>query len=599
MENLALDKTVVVIGAGPAGLTAAYELCKSGLRPTVLEKGPMVGGLSRTESYKGFYFDLGGHRFFTKVKEVKEFWHETLNGEFLRRPRLSRIYYNRRFFFYPLKPLNALVGLGFWESTFIGLSYLKWQMFPYKREDTFEEWVTNRFGRRLFQTFFKTYTEKVWGISCSELKAEWAAQRIKDLSLKTALLSMFVKPKKTIKTLIDEFEYPRLGPGLMWRTVSEGIERYNGVVRLDNDVVRINRNGQRVDSVVISHNGEQETISGDSFISSMPVTEFINKLYPEPTEQVLTAATKLKYRDFLTVCLIVNRPELFPDNWIYIHDPEVRVGRIQNFKNWSPEMVPDQNKTSLGLEYFCTEGDELWTMSDTDLIELGKREIERVGLASSGDVEDGCVIRVPKSYPIYDSDYREGLETIKTFVNGLENFQTVGRNGLHRYNNQDHAMLTGMLAVRNLIAGEQNDLWNVNTDQEYHEEIHEEEKVFEGNVADALDGVLTRVFLKLDRVAFGLSLGTTAGLLLFLVTLALTLKGGDVVGPNLQLLNQFFPGYSVTMSGSVLGLSYGFIGGFVGGWGFAFLRNSTMFFYAAVIHRRAELYLLRKILEYF
>jgi protoporphyrinogen oxidase len=599
MRQQECDENVVVIGGGPAGLTAARELCKLGLHPIVLEKGHMVGGLSRTESYKGFYFDLGGHRFFTKVKEVQKFWHETLNGDFLRRPRLSRIYYNRKFFFYPLKPLNALTGLGFWESTWIGLSYIKWRLFPYKREDTFEQWVTNRFGRRLFQTFFKTYTEKVWGIPCTELKAEWAAQRIKDLSLKTALLSMFVKPKNTIKTLIDEFEYPRIGPGLMWRTVSEEIERFSGAVRLDNDVVRINRNGTRIDSVVVSHNGSQETIDGSLFISSMPVTEFIKKLHPEPSAEVLAAATKLKYRDFLTVCLIVNKPDLFPDNWIYIHDPEVKVGRIQNFKNWSPDMVPDQSKTSLGLEYFCTEGDKLWTMADAELIELGKREVERIGLASYGDVEDGCVIRVTKSYPIYDSDYRDGLATIKTFVSSFENFQTVGRNGLHRYNNQDHAMLTGMLAVRNLVLGEKNDIWNVNTEQEYHEEVHDKESVLTKDVAEALDGVLTRVFLKLDRLSFGISMGATAGVLLFFATLALVGKGGAVVGPNLQLLSQFFPGYSVTMSGSLLGLGYGFVGGFVGGCSFALLRNFIMFFYIAMIHRRAELYLLRKLFEYF
>ena len=593
------DKQIVVIGGGPAGLTAAHELCKLGFHPIVLEKENKVGGLSRTESYKGFYFDLGGHRFFTKVKDVKQLWHETLNGEFLRRPRLSRIYYNRKFFSYPLKPFNALVGLGFWESTLIILSYIKWQLFPYKVVDTFEEWVTNRFGRRLFQTFFKTYTEKVWGISCSALKAEWAAQRIKDLSLKTALLSMFMKPKNTIQTLIDEFDYPRLGPGLMWRTLSEGIERYNGHVRLGDDVVEINRRGQRIESVVVSHHGTQETISGRAFISSMPVTEFIKKLRPEPNREVIGAAAKLKYRDFLTVCLIVNKADLFPDNWIYIHDPQVKVGRIQNFKNWSPDMVPDQSKSSLGLEYFCTEGDELWTMSDADLIELGKREVGHIGLASYGDIEDGCVIRVPKSYPIYDADYREGLDTIRKFVDGLENFQTVGRNGLHRYNNQDHAMLTGMLAVRNLALGERNDLWSVNTDQEYHEEIRDEVRVLTDNVAAAIDGVLTRVFLKLDRVAFGLSMGMAAGMLLFFATLILVLKGGNVVGPNLQLLKQFFPGYSVSLSGSVLGLGYGLVVGFVGGWSFAFLRNSTLFLYMAVIHRRAELYLLRKVLEYF
>ena len=582
-------KEVVIIGGGPAGLTAAHELCKLGLQPIVLEKENKVGGLSRTESYKGYYFDLGGHRFFTKVKEVKRLWHETLNGEFLRRPRLSRIYYNRKFFFYPLKPLNALLGLGFWESTLIVLSYVKWHFFPHKREDTFEEWVTNRFGKRLFQTFFETYTEKVWGIPCSELKAEWAAQRIKDLSLKTAVLSMFVKPKKTIKTLIEEFEYPRLGPGLMWRTLSEGIERYNGRVRLSSDVVKIIRDGRRIESVMVANNGSQEAISGSSFISSMPVTEFIKKLHPEPPEEVLTAATKLKYRDFLTVCLIVNKPHLFPDNWIYVHDPAVRVGRIQNFKNWSPDMVPDQEKTSLGLEYFCSEGDELWTMSDTELVELGKREVERIGLASSNDVEDGCVIRVPKSYPIYDSDYRDGLETIRKFVDGLENFQTVGRNGLHRYNNQDHAMLTGMLAVRNVVFGERNDLWSVNTDQEYIEEIHEKD----------VETILERVFLKLDRVAFGVSLGAVTGLALFLATLILVIKGGNVVGPNLRLLGEYLPGYRVTVPGSVLGLIYGSLTGFIGGWLFALLRNAMMFIYMAAIHRRAELYLLRKLLEYF
>ncbi|HEY7321682.1 MAG TPA: NAD(P)/FAD-dependent oxidoreductase [Candidatus Binatia bacterium] len=592
-------KEVVIIGGGPAGLTAAYELCKLGHQPIVLEKESKVGGLSRTESYKGYYFDLGGHRFFTKVKEVKKLWHETLNGDFLRRPRLSRIYYNRKFFFYPLKPLNALVGLGFWESTLIVLSYVKWHFFPYKQEDTFEEWVTNRFGKRLFLTFFKTYTEKVWGIPCSELKAEWAAQRIKDLSLKTALLSMFVTPKNTIKTLIEEFEYPRLGPGLMWRTLSEGIERFNGRVRLDSDVVKIIRDGRRIKSVMIANNGKQEAISGSSFISSMPVTEFIKKLYPEPPDEVLTAANKLKYRDFLTVCLIVNKPRLFPDNWIYIHDPEVKVGRIQNFKNWSPDMVPDQEKTSLGLEYFCSEGDELWTLSDAELVELGKREVERIGLALPSDVEDGCVIRVPKSYPIYDSGYRDGLATIRKFVDGLENFQSVGRNGLHRYNNQDHAMLTGMLAVRNLVLGERNNLWSVNTDQEYHEEIREEVQVLTDEIATAVDGVLTRVFSKLDRVALGLSTGITAGMMLFLATLTLALKGGDVVGPNLQLLSHFFPAYSVTVPGSVIGMIYGFVSGFVCGWGFALLRNSIVFLYMAAIHRRAELYLLRKLFEYF
>jgi protoporphyrinogen oxidase len=590
-------KQIVIIGAGPAGLTAAYELAKLDQRPLVLEERDNVGGLSCTENYKGFHFDMGGHRFYTKVNEVKQFWHEILDGDFLRRPRLSRIYYRRKFFYYPLKPLNALLGLGFWDSTLIILSYIKWQLFPHKNEDTFEQWVTNRFGKRLFKTFFETYTEKVWGIPCSELKAEWAAQRIKDLSLKTALVAMFLKPKQTIKTLIDEFEYPRLGPGMMWKAVKERIENRGGEVRINTGVIGVHRNGSGIESVVVGCNGHREIIRGTHFISSMPVTEFIKKLDPPAPPAVLHAAQKLKYRDFLTVCLIVNQPDLFPDNWIYIHDPAVKVGRIQNFKNWSPDMVPDKNKTSLGLEYFCSEGDAVWNMPDADLIELGKREVERIGLARSSDIEGGCVFRVPKSYPVYDSGYRESLSVLRNFVGSLENFQTVGRNGLHRYNNQDHAMLTGMLAVRNVVFGERNDLWSVNTDQEYIEEIHVKEPAAE--LADTVETMLERVFLKLDRVAFGVSLGTVTGLALFLATVILVLKGGDVVGPNLRLLSEYFPGYRVTASGSAIGLFYGFLTGFVGGWFFALLRNTMMFLYMAAIHRRAELYVLRKLFEYF
>jgi hypothetical protein len=330
----------------------------------------------------------------------------------------------------------------------------------------------------------------------------------------------------------------------------------------------------------------------------MPITEFIKNLDPAPSAEVLEAAEKLKYRDFLTVCLIVNKPNLFPDNWIYIHDPEVKLGRIQNFKNWSPEMVPDLTKTSLGLEYFCTEGDGLWGMSDAELIELGKRELNRIGLASPADIEDGCVFRVQKAYPIYDSEYRGYLATVKNFVAGLENYQTIGRNGLHRYNNQDHAMVTGMLAVRNLTAGEHNDLWSVNTDQEYHEEIREKVELEPEVALEAVKEAFAQAFAKLDRLAFGLSTGAMAGLLLFLATLFLVLKGGDVMGPNLQLLQHYFPWYSVTLSGSLLGLGYGFLSGFVGGWGFAFLRNITAFLYMALIRRRAERLVLRKLLEY-
>jgi len=578
----------VIIGGGPAGLTAGRELVKFGHRPTVLEKAGRVGGLSCTERYKGFYFDMGGHRFFTKVDEVKKMWQEVLGGEFLRRPRLSRIFYENKFFYYPLKPLNALWGLGLWQAFLVVLSFIRWQIRPYRQEDTFEQWVTNRFGKRLFSIFFKTYTEKVWGIPCSELRAEWAAQRIKDLSLKTVLVTMFFKPKRTIKTLIEEFDYPRLGPGMMWQAVAAEIEERGGSVRLDSDVVKITRTGNRIDGVVIAQDGREELVRGTDFISSMPVSELVLKLSPPAPPAVSEAARRLTYRDFLTVCLVVKKRDLFPDNWIYVHSPNVQVGRIQNFANWSPDMVPDPSKSSLGLEYFCTEGDTLWNTPDAELVELGIRELETIGLVKREDVEDGCVFRVPKAYPVYDGSYGDVLGRVREFVMGLENLQTVGRNGLHRYNNQDHAMLTGMLAVRNLLLAAKHDLWNVNTEAEYHEEI----------TAEELAPTLQQFFPRLDGLALGCALGATAAVVLFLATGILVLKGGAAVGPTLGLLGNYLPGYSVTAWGSLLGLAYGFVGGWLMGWTFAVLRNSVLLLYIAVIRRRAELGLLRRFLEF-
>lgn len=586
------NREFLIIGGGPAGLTAAYELTKLGFRPTVVEKLNDVGGLARTASYKDFRFDMGGHRFFTKVPEVDAMWHEILGDDFLRRPRLSRIYYKGKFFHYPLRPLNALAGLGLLQGLLVVLSYVRWQLFPYRREDTFEHWVTNRFGQRLFRIFFKTYTEKVWGIPCSTLRAEWASQRIKDLSLKTAILSMFFKPKKTIKTLTEEFYYPRLGPGMMWNAVKSEIERRRGVVLTGHEVERINRTGRRIDSVVTVADGHKTTVSASDFISSMPVTEFIRKLDPPAPPSVQRAADHLKYRDFLTVCLIVNKPDTFPDNWIYIHSPDVRVGRIQNFRSWSPDMVPVPDKASLGLEYFCSEGDETWTTPDADLIELGKQEVHRIGLVRGSDIEDGCVVRVPKAYPVYDADYREHLAVIREFVSGLENFQSVGRNGLHRYNNQDHAVLTGMLAVRNAVLGQHNDLWSVNADQEYHEEVREKIDT------RRLERALSHAFPKLDHLAFGLGLGLTVGLTLFAATLTLVLKGGEVVGPHLGLLAQYLPGYRVTALGTLLALFYGSVTGFVGGYALAFVRNYVVFLHMVLTRRRAERRLLRKLIEH-
>jgi protoporphyrinogen oxidase len=592
------DRQFVIIGGGPAGLTAAYELVKLGEHPVVLEKRDKVGGISRTENFKDYYFDMGGHRFFTKAPEVNRMWHEVMGRDFLRRPRLSRIYYDKKFFYYPLKPFNALMGLGIFRSVRVIASYLRWQVSPFRNEDTFEHWVINRFGRELFQIFFKSYTEKVWGIPTSELKAEFAAQRIKDLSLKTAVISMFVKPGQKIKTLIEEFHYPRLGPGMMWEKVRREVERRGGQVQMQRDVVRIERCDHRITGVVVQGANGTEYIGGTEFISSMPLKEFILRLDPPPPAPVIHAAEQLRYRDFLTVCLIVNQPELFPDNWIYVHDPSVRVGRIQNFKNWSPAMVPDPNKTSLGLEYFCNEGDEIWTMPDADLVELGKREIARIGLARYEDVQEGCVFRVEKSYPVYDSDYREHLQTLRDYVATLENFQTIGRNGLHRYNNQDHSMLTGMLAVRNMLYGEKNDLWSVNADKEYHEELRLAPERQVQEVAGTVQEVLTQVFVKLDSVAFGSAIGLAAGLILFFLTLSMMIIQSEGAAELFGNLREYIPGYSITLGGSIIALLFGALVGFAGGWGFAFLRNASVVLYMAYIERRAQIEVLRTILDF-
>jgi protoporphyrinogen oxidase len=464
-------KPVVIVGAGPAGLTAAYELTKRGVKPLLLEKSAHIGGLARTEIYKGYRFDIGGHRFFTKVGEVERLWHEMLGEDFISVPRLSRIYYAGKFFQYPLEIFNALANLGFLESFLILLSYCVSRIRPYPREETFEEWVSNRFGRRLYRTFFKTYTEKVWGIPCNQIRADWAAQRIKGMSLMSAVKNaIFAGRGRQPKSLIKKFHYPILGPGMMWERFKEVIESQGGEIRFNSRVVRINREGRLIKSIISRNPEGMSEVSAEHYISSMPVTQLIARLDPPPPTDVLTAARELSYRDFILVGLIINRKNLFPDNWIYIHSPEVKVGRIQNFKNWSMGMVPDPDKTSLGLEYFCNQDDETWMKPDSELIAFATRELAFLGLAKEDEVMDGVVVRQPKAYPVYDSQYRKCLRIIQAFLGTLDNLQTIGRNGMFRYNNQDHSMLTSMLAVRNLF-GEDHDLWNVNTDRSYYEEF--------------------------------------------------------------------------------------------------------------------------------
>ena len=466
---------VVIIGAGPAGLTAAYELAKSGIQTVVLEKDEVVGGISRTAEYKGYLFDIGGHRFFTKVGVVEKMWQEVLGGDFLSRPRMSRIFYKRKFFAYPLEAKNALFGLGIIEAIRCGLSYIWATLFPTKPEDNFEAWVSNRFGKRLFSIFFESYTEKVWGIPCKSIKAEWAAQRIKGLSLFTAVWNA-IRPQSSsdksqvIKTLIHEFQYPRKGPGMMWQKTRDLIQAQGHKVVMQAPVEKINWVPGRITSVEAGG----KRYDGEYFVSSMPIKELIEKLDPKPPVALLNAADDFHYRDFLTVALIIKGDNVFPDNWIYIHEPSVKVGRIQNYKSWSPEMVPDPANGCIGLEYFCFEGDGLWTTSDAELIELAKQEVGHLGLVNPNDVIDGTVVRMPKAYPVYDDSYQRGIDAIRGFLAEVPNLQLAGRNGMHRYNNQDHSMLTAMLAARNIVAaktgaGPYYDLWRVNVDEEYHE----------------------------------------------------------------------------------------------------------------------------------
>jgi len=468
----------VVIGAGPAGLVAAYELVKNGQDITVLEQSDKVGGISRTETYKGYRFDIGGHRFFTKVGEVQEIWKEILGDDFIQVPRMSRIYYRNRFFDYPLSITNTLKNLGPIDSSLIVLSYLKARakakLNPDDEAENFEEWVTERFGNRLYRTFFKSYTEKVWGIPCSKIQAEWAAQRIKGLSLSKAVINALFGSNDT-KTLIKEFDYPVLGPGMMWEKCQDLIEEAGSEVSMHTRSARIERTGKRIDRVVAQKKTatgvETFELTADNYVSSMPVTALVRQLDPPAPPEVLKAADGLKYRDFLIVPIVVNLESLFPDNWIYIHSPEFKVGRIQNFKNWSAAMVPDPRKTCLGMEYFCSEGDDIWERDDADLIRLASEEIVGLGLVPDISlVEDGTVIRQKKAYPVYDGEYRQHLAVLQDYLEGFENLQTVGRNGMHRYNNQDHSMLTGLLAAKNIL-GERHNLWGVNTERSYHEDF--------------------------------------------------------------------------------------------------------------------------------
>jgi len=600
----------MIIGAGPAGLTAAYELSKLGEGAIILEADTQVGGLSRTVNYKGYRFDIGGHRFFSKIPYINELWREILQEDFLLRPRLSRIHYKGRFFDYPLKAGNALTGLGGLEALRVCLSYARAKIRPYGDDDNFESWVANQFGYRLYDIFFKTYTEKVWGIPCHEISADWATQRIKNLSFQSALRQALFGHQRDngqlITTLIEQFHYPRFGPGMMWERCERLLAQRGISTQHGERVEQLQHRRGKVEFIMTRQlSGTPTEFGGEHFISTMPLRELIFALQPAPPDSVLQAARYLRYRDYLTVVLIVKRENVFSDNWIYIHTPEVKLGRVQNYKNWSAAMVPEASRTSLGLEYFLWEKDEEWRWPNERLIELGIRECEQIGLIQAREVEDGTVVRMQKAYPVYDANYRDSLEIIRQYLASFSNLQTIGRNGLHRYNNQDHSMLTGVYAARN-IAGETNDVWAVNTEMEYHEEANAKDARFGDRLTPATvapsarllpQEVIEIAFARLDPLALGVAVGLVSALVLFLLTGILLLKGGPVVGPNLSLLANYFIGYKVTWLGAFFGALEAGLGGFAFGNLLARLRNWGVQVYARLAQKRAAAEEARNLLE--
>jgi protoporphyrinogen oxidase len=467
------EHEIVVIGAGPAGLTASYQLAKAGVTCTVVEADDTVGGISRTVERDGWRFDIGGHRFFTKVPEVETLWHEILpDEEFLLRPRMSRIYYNGTFFDYPLRARNALKGLGVVESARCIGSYLWVRIRRPADTTTFEGWTASRFGWRLYRIFFKTYTEKVWGVPASAIQADWAAQRIKNLSLGKAIVNSLLphRNQTEITSLIEEFQYPKYGPGMMWEVCRDKVVAAGTEVRLERRVVRVEHAGGEAHAVVVDGLEGEQRLPATSVISSMPINELLRAMDPPVPPAVQAAADALQHRDFLTVALVIPERYAFPDNWIYVHEPGVKLGRIQNFGSWSPYLVQD-GRTCLGLEYFVNEGDEWWGLPDEQLVDLGTRELQQLGLVDPGVVEAGYVVRMPKAYPVYDAEYADNVDVLRAWLDEhASNVHPVGRNGMHKYNNQDHSMYTAMLTVENILKGTNHDIWAVNVEQEYHEE---------------------------------------------------------------------------------------------------------------------------------
>jgi protoporphyrinogen oxidase len=467
-------QSIAIIGAGPAGLTAGLKLIRANFKVTIIEADPKyVGGIARTVDYKGYKFDIGGHRFLTKNKKIEEIWKKTLGEGLLYRNRLSRIYYEGKFYNYPLTILNALKNLGVIRSTHAILSFFKYKIFPIHPENTYEDWMVNKFGRVLFNIFFKSYTEKVWGIPTNQISKDWAIQRIKTFTLSKAIISsIFKSQQKKFLTLSNHFYYPKLGPGMMWEKFAGEFQRLGGKLVMGEKVIGLTQNKKKKWTVKVT-NSQKIYLQGqfDRVISTMPLRSLIHAIEPN-NEKVVKIAEKLKYRDFITILLIIDKKEVFKDNWIYIHEPSVKVGRIQNFKNWSPFMVPDECKTSVGMEYFISEDNKLWDQKDSELLEMAKDEVVTLGFCKPSEIIDGKVIKAKKAYPIYDIDYGKNIKIIREFIKTLPNLHIVGRNGMHKYNNQDHSMATALIIANNIIAGRKiHDPWNVNSEAKYIENL--------------------------------------------------------------------------------------------------------------------------------
>lgn len=463
-----------ILGAGPAGLGAALELTGHGVTDIlIVDRLKIVGGLSRTDIFDGVRFDVGPHRFFTKNEEINRLWHDVLGDDFRPVSRMTRIYYKDEFFNYPLKVFDTLAKLGPVESLRIMVSFAASRIGKKTEPVTFEEWVTQKFGRKLYETFFKTYTEKVWGIPCSQIGAEWAAQRIKGLDviqvIKNALPGM---GGGNIKTLIEEFDYPRLGAGQMYEAMCDRASAAGAEVMLDSEIVSFNRKDNTVESIdIVTSGGDRMKIKAAQFFSSIPITKFFEMIDPSEPERIRAASDALYYRDHITVNLVVNGGSLFPDQWVYVHSPDVKMGRIANYNNFSNDMIPGKNKTALSIEYFAFQDDDLWQCSDDDLKSLAGDELARIGFADKKAVQQAWVVRDTESYPTYYLGFKEHYETLKSRLNEFDNLYPIGRGGLYKYNNQDHSVMSGILAARNYLKlpGTPYDLWEINVDAEYHE----------------------------------------------------------------------------------------------------------------------------------